>query len=175
MRQYRFSSTATPTGGATISIDRLYRYELFRILPDCDPRRQVTFIMLNPSTADALTDDPTIRRCVSFARRLDCSTMKVVNLYAYRATKPADLFNVDDPIGGPVNDDFILKAVQEASIALAAWGVIGRRDNRDVNVRLMLRKYELRCLGKTKEGHPRHPLYVKGDAPLIYLDDPYQT
>ena len=84
---------------ARLSDDRRYRYLLVRrwdnTLPDA------TFVMLNPSTADERDDDPTIRKCIGFAKRWGCGGIKVVNLYAFRATNPRDCFAAADPIGGP--------------------------------------------------------------------------
>ena len=83
--------------GATISECGLYRYSLTRVWDDVLP--MCIFVMLNPSTADADIDDPTIRRCINFAKREGCGSLMVVNLFAYRATSPADMKAAVDPIG----------------------------------------------------------------------------
>ena len=150
---------------AAISDCGKYRYELKRNWgdgPTCG------FIMLNPSTADASIDDPTIRRCIGFAKREGCGGLIVVNLYAYRATKPADLWALDpsERIGGPEAGIRLHKAVAESEIMIAAWGAKTHRAEHWIVERYGAR---LKCLGKTKEGHPRHPLYVRADAPLIPL------
>lgn len=149
---------------AIISPCRLYRYDLGRrwgIGKTC------TFIMLNPSTADADIDDPTIRRCLGFARREDCRALRVVNLFAYRANDPADLiYGGDNPIG-PDNLSYLYDAIIEADGPLiAAWGAWrGAQDPGGLLARLF--PGLLQCLGQTKSGAPRHPLYVRADAPLI--------
>ena len=122
--------------------------------------------MLNPSTADAEIDDPTIRRCKSFAQREGCSTLEVVNLYAYRATDPKQLWQVFDPIG-PENDRYISEAVARADVVIAAWGAHAKRLRAKSVARHIPDAF---ALGFTIQGVPRHPLYLKSDAPLIHLD-----
>lgn len=150
---------------AVISDCGRYRYRLTRRWgdgPTCG------FIMLNPSTADAEADDPTIRRCTSFAKREGCGGLVVVNLYAFRATKPADLWALDptERVGGPQAKIEFHRAIREAEIMIAAWGADTKQAERWI-----VQRYgpHLQCLGKTKEGHPRHPLYVRGDTPLVPL------
>ncbi|NYJ75100.1 DUF1643 domain-containing protein [Allobranchiibius huperziae] len=134
-----------------------------------------TFIMLNPSTADADVDDPTIRRCIGFARREGCTGLVVVNLYAWRATKPADLWTADDPVG-PENDEAISGALRLARLhggpVIAAWGAHARSDRVGAVRELTRGVVALTCLGVTEGGHPRHPLYVRGDQPLVELPHP---
>jgi hypothetical protein len=124
--------------------------------------------MLNPSTADAETDDPTIRRCISFAKREGAGGIIVANLYAYRATDPASLWAREDPYG-PQNDAALIGVAKWAAVAgvplVCAWGTHGGRNNRPI-VLMQQVGAKLVCLGKTKDGHPRHPLYVRGDKPL---------
>src|SRR5947209_16246810 len=99
-----------------------YRYSLWRQWStDCPP---VAFIMLNPSTADDRKDDPTIRRCIGFARAWGFGALEVVNLFAYRATDWSKLLEVDDPVG-PENDDYIVQAVERCPCVVAAWGTKG--------------------------------------------------
>ncbi len=120
--------------------------------------------MLNPSTADAAADDPTIRRCIGFARAWGFGALEVVNLFAYRATRPADLFAADDPVG-PRNDRFVRAAARSAAMVVAAWGVHGTRRGRDADVLATLRILgSVHCLGTTKRGQPRHPLFVRGET-----------
>lgn len=136
----------------------------------------MVFVMLNPSTADAEVDDPTIRRCISFAKREGCGRMSVLNLFALRSTDPKELKKHPKPTG-PDNDEYIQaflnmgRMFPDKYIFVAAWGSHGVYKDRDYQVRLMFRNAAvlLHCLGKTKSGHPRHPLYVKGDTPLEYM------
>lgn len=157
---------------ATLSDDGLYRYDLTRRWRDGD---LMLWIMLNPSTADASEDDPTIRRCINFAKREDAAGIVVVNLFALRATDPAELLAADNPIG-PNNLHTIRAwlASDDVALAVAAWGAWGlnipvaRRRARPF-IELMAQDAEraLFCLGLTKYGAPRHPLYVKADQPLV--------
>ncbi|WP_116364391.1 DUF1643 domain-containing protein [Parahaliea mediterranea] len=125
------------------------------------------FVMLNPSTADAELDDPTIRRCRGFADSWDCAGIVVANLYAYRATKPTELWRTTGPIG-PDNDDWLYRLLQEHGEAVCAWGANAEPERAaqfmdyaaEVGARLW-------CLGTTKTGAPRHPLYVRADQPLV--------
>ena len=160
---------------ANISPDGLYRYSLHRDWRADDERPYwVTFIMLNPSTADADLDDPTIRRCIGFAKRMGGTGLAVVNLYAYRATKPADMLAATDPVG-PKNDwalaMFLSMALDHGFPVIAAWGANARAD-RVAEVRAMHGAQRLQCLGITKDGAPRHPLYLRADAELMPLSEP---
>lgn len=125
------------------------------------------FLMLNPSTADALQDDPTIRRCIGFARREKFSGISVYNLFCLRATDPKELLAAPDPVG-PQGDTHIHVAKSCHTLVLA-WGA-GVPKHRDRQVLAMLAGKPLWCLGKTKAGHPRHPLYVRADQPLERFD-----
>ncbi|MFE2772275.1 DUF1643 domain-containing protein [Microbacterium resistens] len=140
-----------------------YRYTLTRTW-DTD-RDSVVFIMLNPSIADASVDDPTIRRCISFAKREGFGGIIVVNLYAFRATDPQAMFAAVDPVG-PDNDRIIANAVAGRTV-IAAWSSYAHPARVAQVLALLPGTASLRCLGVTKGGHPRHPLYVRGDAPLI--------
>lgn len=124
-----------------------------------------TFVMLNPSTADADQDDPTIRRCIAFARAWGCGSLRVVNLYAWRATKPAELWTAADPVG-PENDEYLEGAARFAVTfrfpLIAAWGANARPDRIDA-VRKLPGMERLEVLALTRGGHPRHPLYLRGD------------
>lgn len=149
---------------ATFDESGLYRYRLSRRWAQGGTR--AAFVMLNPSTADARRDDPTIRRCIGFAQRWGCAAVSVVNLFALRATHPPTLFAADDPVG-PDNDRHIRRVCRETDVVVAAWGVHGARLGRDGAVLALLEGLELQCLGTTRGGHPLHPLYVRGDAPLV--------
>lgn len=141
---------------------RRYRYTLSRTWDAASP--PLVFIGLNPSTADETTDDPTIRRCIGFARRDGFGGIVMLNLFALRSTDPAALSDASDPVG-PWNDDQIFAACKGRTV-VAAWGVHGTLRGRDKVVRRLLAGVDLRCLGRTKEGNPRHPLYLRADAPL---------
>ncbi|MGV0026803.1 DUF1643 domain-containing protein [Phormidesmis priestleyi] len=138
-----------------------YRYSLERSWSDL-PR--VGFVMLNPNRADEVSDDPTIRRCIGFAKSWGYGGLEVVNLFAYRAKTPSLLKQVDDPIGKE-NDRSILrltKRVETIVLAWGNWGTLGAR-NRTV-IQLLNSHSTLYCLGITKLGQPRHPLYLKSDT-----------
>ena len=147
---------------AVFSPDRVYRYELRRTW---GPGPVVAFIGLNPSTADETVDDPTIRRCIGFAKRWGYGGLVMLNLFAFRATDPRDMRAADDPVG-PDNDRHLIAATSESGLVVAAWGVHGAYRNRDREVAGLL-AWNLMALGLTRDGHPRHPLYVRGDAELI--------
>lgn len=151
---------------AVISPCGVYRYRLSREWaegPSC------LFVMLNPSTADASEDDPTIRRCVGFAKREGCGRVEVVNLYALRATDPTTLARHPFP-HGPEEPRHTAEAIREATgPVICAWGA-DPSAREAVSGMLALIKaagHAPMCLGVTKAGAPRHPLYLKADAPLI--------
>jgi len=122
--------------------------------------------MLNPSRADEHISDPTIRRVEGFSERWGFGRSLVVNLWSKRATRPADLKRMRAPGGGARNDAAIRAAVAEADRVVVAWGVHGAWRDRG---RQVLGRIDatLWCLGLTKEGHPRHPLFVRADQPLL--------
>jgi hypothetical protein len=148
-------------GGARISLDGRYRYWLTREWQEEDAMNPLVVIGLNPSTADETKDDPTIRRCIQFAKDWGHDSLTMLNLFAFRSTDPMALREAQDPVG-PENDEFI-RALCECSRVLAAWGVHGTLDGRDAVVRKMLREVRgarVQVLGLTKDGHPKHPLYI---------------
>ncbi len=148
-------------GSAEFSPDRIYRYALYRIWDETKPR--VMFIGLNPSTADESIDDPTIRRCKRFAADWGYGGLIMANLFALRATDPRIMKEHSDPIG-PDNNYWLEKLGRESEIIVAAWGNHGGHLNRDrVVVGFMP---SMKCLGITKKGRPRHPLYVRADTSL---------
>jgi hypothetical protein len=146
---------------AEFSPDRTYRYALYRIWDESLPL--VMFVGLNPSTADEVEDDPTIIRCVNFAKGWGYGGLIMVNLFAFRSTDPSKLKSADnnDPIG-PENNDWILKIQSSAKLVLVAWGTKGTLNQRDKAVLKLLEAPH--CLETTKHGHPKHPLYVQGNA-----------
>ncbi len=156
------------SGTATISTDEQYRYDLTRAWSPAN--RKITWVMLNPSTADAEQDDPTIRRCIGFSQMWGYGGMTIVNLYAYRTSDPKELLKVKDP-NGPENHDTILRRVSESELVVAAWGAFTEKvtfTRGRPSVESLCRRLDvpLRCLGTTQSGAPRHPLYVKGTTPL---------
>lgn len=158
-----------PVRGAILDTTGMYRYSLWREWNTTSPR--VLFVMLNPSTADAIKDDPTIRRCMAFARSWGYGSLEVVNLFAYRTSHPAALRAAPDPVG-PDNDRHLLAATQRADLIVAAWGHAGGLLNRNREVMRQLRG-PIHCLGTTQRGHPRHPLYLKRETyPLIWQISP---
>ncbi|MXO91856.1 DUF1643 domain-containing protein [Pontixanthobacter aquaemixtae] len=145
--------------GAVFSKCSKYRYLLWRIW---DPKGPLwSFGMLNPSTADHLELDPTITRCRNRAETGGAGGLLIWNLFAYRATFPADLKAAKEPIGSE-NDAAIFKACAASDIVIAGWGAHGSHRNRDHDLRGKLAKanVELHALAFTKYGLPRHPLYL---------------
>ena len=119
------------------------------------------FICFNPSTADATRDDPTIRRCIRFAEDWKCGRLLVANLFAYRTPKPVVLRRKPKPVGRQ-NNGWLLRLAAESDVCVAAWGNNGRYLGRDAEVVALVK--DLKCLGLTKAGAPRHPLYVRADT-----------
>ena len=153
---------------AVISDDGLYRYVLDRRWDRSLPI--MAWIMLNPSTADAKTDDPTIRRCMGFARREGCGGICVLNLYALRSSSPRALLRHPDPVG-PDNDQWlkVLAAGGCDGPVIAGWGASRIAETRETEVLDLLAGVPVVCLGATRSGAPRHPLYVRSDTPLTVL------
>lgn len=155
-----FASVAVPPGATFGVVDgrELYRYDLLR---SWDSGGLINLLMLNPSTADENNPDPTITRCLGFARSWGFGSLAVTNLFAYRATQPADMKAAADPVG-PDNDAFILKWARRAELVVCAWGTGGEHLGRGAEVLDMLRTagIEPHCLRLTKGGHPEHPLYI---------------
>ncbi len=167
-----------------------YRYALTRVWNPGKPK--VVFIGLNPSTANASLDDPTIRRCRGFAKSNDYGGLVMANLFAFRATDPKAMKAAADPVG-PENDAWLRKLATEeydteigrmsegepgeSNLLIAAWGIHGGFQDRDKAVQRLLfaagrdapvpeddqRNLHFNCLGVTKGGYPRHPLYVRAD------------
>ena len=127
------------------------------------------FVGLNPSTADETMDDPTVRRCINFAKAWGYGALCMTNIFAFRATDPADMKAAIDPVG-PDNDKTLLEMARSAGVVIAAWGVHGAYLERSAKVHHMLGP--LHCLALTKEGHPGHPLYLPKDLMPRPLDTP---
>jgi hypothetical protein len=145
-----------------------YRYSLTRIWALDGPL--AVFVMLNPSTADAERDDPTIRRCVGLARSWGYGRLEVVNLFAYRTHDPRVLASATEP-EGPENATYVSAATQRADLIVAGWGNAGARLGADRAICSRLDRAH--CLGLTRLGQPRHPLYVPRDTqPVPWLPVP---
>jgi hypothetical protein len=157
-------------GWAVFSPDERYRYALGRPLYTSpgftQPKgRIVAFVMLNPSTADADQDDPTVARCVKYAHRWNASHLVVANAFAYRSTDPEQLRAAGvEPVGRD-NDAVIAAIARAADLVVCAWGVHGKLRDRGKAVRQLLEAHGARphLLRLTKHGHPQHPLYLRGD------------
>ena len=136
-----------------------YRYSLTRIWDISS--QKVHFIMLSPSTATELRNDPTVERCERRARALEFGAFCVTNIFAWRDTDPKIMRSTDDPVG-PCNDQVIERACIWADITIAAWGTHGEHLNRGNTVKNMLLKIKkpIYHLGLSKAGHPKHPLYI---------------
>lgn len=154
--------------GAQFSQDLIYRYTLWRAWNPILPPFVV--IGLNPSTADTWQDDPTIRRCVGFARRERCGRLVMLNLFAVRSTDPDHLPLFGDPVGQE-NDEVlrtVLSGVPEDGLVVAAWGngatLLPRASAERSKV--ISRTVATWCFGTTQKGQPKHPLYLRSETPL---------
>ena len=136
-----------------------YRYALTRIWEPTGAR--VLFVMLNPSTATEVQNDPTVERCERRARALGFGAFRVCNIFAYRATDPRVMRAAADPVGAG-NDDAITEGADWAGQIVCAWGTHGAHLGRGPAVEALLRATgrPLFHLGLSKAGHPRHPLYI---------------
>lgn len=143
---------------AILSDCGLYRYRLER---RWGPQKPWVFILINPSTADDVEDDPTVTRLVERAKRGGAGGIVVLNLFAFRSAYPTDMMAAADPIG-PDNDRHLLEVCAEADEVICGWGADGRFMDRDKQVVAMLRQHGItaKCLQVNKDGTPRHPLYV---------------
>lgn len=148
---------------AIFSPDGVYRYRLTRKIGP-GPGGTVAFIMLNPSIATAERNDPTIRRCIGYARAWQMKRLIVGNLFALVSTDPAALYSHPDPIG-PENDRYLLELATLADVIVMAYGAHGALHGRGDAVCNMLEKagMPLLCLSTTKDGHPGHPLYLRSN------------
>lgn len=161
---------------AWFDASRRLRYMLERDfrpnLVDRELAGAVTFVMLNPSTADALKNDPTVARCCDFAKRWGFKRLIVVNLYALRSTDPRALLADDDRVGEH-NDRYIVRAAEQSDRVIAAWGanVTVKRDRRDIDVLQLLHGAgcDVHALRVTKHRYPSHPLYIPAaTVPVMY-------
>lgn len=150
--------------GAKFSPCRKYRYSLWREWDET--KSTCVFIGLNPSTANESEDDPTIRRCIQFAKDWGCGRLVMVNLFAYRATDPDVMKSSKSPVGKN-NDINLLTECSKAELIIAAWGNHGLFEGRGDAVKTLLKEVELKCLKITVKGQPAHPLYQAADAKLL--------
>lgn len=166
----------TSDDGARFSDDRVYRYLLWRKLNPLHPSegsasdQSVLWIMLNPSTADEVTNDRTIKRCIDFSQRWGYRRMEVCNLFAYRATDPKELKRVSDPVG-PENKTEIISAAADADRIICAWGNQGAINQQDAVVLKWLAETDrlLHCLNYTKRRFPWHPVRFRGKpTPVLF-------
>jgi hypothetical protein len=183
----KLNVVGTAESGAVFDASGSFRYELWRSWDQT--KSEIVFIMLNPSTADDTVNDPTIKRCISFAQTWKYGSLRVVNLFAYRATDHRLLLKTRDPVG-PDNDRFIETALRtdgsdlpgsplhgsplpgSHKTVVLAWGNRGALLERGDQVIALAAKHakrRLRCFGYTKEGQPCHPLYLPGNSKLVKL------
>lgn len=154
---------------ACFSDDMLYRYALRRRWEIELPK--ICFVMLNPSTADEIQDDPSVRRCIAYAKRWGFGSLTVANIFAWRSTDPKVLRTVEDPVG-PENDAAIMAAVEDSDLTVMAWGNHGLYLQRGERVFKMLENAgrDAYALTLTSAWEPAHPLYLSGSLePILVL------
>lgn len=155
----------TESSGAHLSDDRVYRYRLWRRWGDGD---QMTFIGVNPSTADETIDDQTIKKCRGFAKRNGCEAIQMLNLFAFRSRDPAKMKQHNSPIG-PLNDAVLVEYATQSRTVVACWGDDGKHLDRASAVIELLdaEGVEVMCFGLTKKKYPRHPVMLAYSTPLV--------
>lgn len=163
MRSYYYSDLVEQRE-AVFSDCMRYRYALMIVWDEHLPI--LNFLMLNPSTADHLANDPTVKRCCVRSNTLGFGSLIVTNIFAYRATDPRDMKSQEDPIG-PENDNYILESAKVANKIVCGWGSYGCHQNRSREVLRILEGFKLFCLGKTRGGEPVHPLYHGYDVGFV--------
>lgn len=162
-RDLDFRNDGATGFGAVFSRCGAWRYLLWRA---ADKRAKLAGVgMLNPSVADETRDDPTIRQCRARARQAGAAGLLVWNLFAFRATLPADLKRARNPVG-PDNDEAIKLALALSARTILAWGNHGRYRRRDSAVLALCAGADIRILGLTAAGCPRHPLYLPSETRL---------
>jgi len=147
------------TTGAAFSPCRRYRYRLWRVWDET--KAPAVFVMLNPSTADEVENDPTVERCARRARAMGFGGLRVANIFALRSTDPSALYSDGDPVG-PDNDTAILESIAGAGLVVCAWGGHGRLNGRGDAVLALIRGAGAipNYLKINSDGTPGHPLYV---------------
>jgi len=167
-KQMNIKVKSNIVSSAEISEDKKYRYNLYRVWDTTKPT--CIFICLNPSTADASFDDPTVNRCIRFAQDWEVyGSLCMINLFAFRTSNPTKLIKEDDPIG-PENDKFILQEVKKSGIVIAAWGAFGLFKDRGKFVKNLVNSVcNLYCLKLNTDGTPSHPLYLRKESkPILF-------
>ena len=149
---------------ALLSECQEYRYSLSRIWDQTKPL--IGFIGLNPSTADHIEDDRTILRCISFSKSWGFGGFIMMNLFAYRATKPSVMMQSIEPIGFE-NNNHLTTLKRKVEKVVICWGDNGRHKSRSKQVLNLLNQDDLYCIAINQSGEPKHPLYIKGDAELM--------
>ncbi len=157
--------------GALVSEDGRYRYRLWRLWDELTP--VMVWVMLNPSTADADVDDPTIRKCIGFAKAHHYGGIIVVNLFAWRATNPKELPHIADPVG-PDNDTHILWACTAPLMlsVVAGWGANKFAAKRAGRVMVLIQggaRRDIKCFRRSAHGTPWHPLYLPYSSEMVAL------
>lgn len=164
----RTHDTLLSSSTALYSDCERYRYALTRVW---DPAgRKALFVMLNPSTATEVQNDPTVERCERRSRTLGFGAFRVTNIFAWRDTDPFAMRKATDPIG-PANDTTITDGAAWADQIICAWGTHGNHRDRGIAVETLLRATNrpLHTLGLTKDRHPKHPLYIAyAEQPRIW-------
>jgi hypothetical protein len=151
------------TKSAAISECGQYRWSLSR---KWAVGRRATFVLLNPSVADSEIDDPTLRRCINFAKRENCGELTIVNLFAFRTPNPKLLVQAKDPVGVS-NQKYQKIALEAAELVICGWGALPMAQQLGRNLVQAYPTIAFQCLGKSSSGAPRHPLYLKTDAALL--------
>ncbi len=160
-----FTFDMTGNSAACLSAGGSHRYGLFRSLGGKSATdRPVVFCMLNPSTADAMNNDPTLRRCMAFALSFGCRSLYVVNLFAWRATDPKQLQCVEDAVGSK-NDELLAKLPSDWPVVVG-WGKDKAATPERVRAVLALLNRDVQCLATNKDGSPGHPLFLPGTSAL---------
>ncbi len=150
---------------AEFSVCKKYRYALWRVWDSNKP--SVMFIGLNPSTADDVNNDPTVTRCINFARNWGYGGLCMANIFAYRETKRHIMKEQNDPIG-PDNDKWLKKLAAESDLVVAAWGNDGAHLNRSKAVTNLIEN--LHCISLNKTGEPSHPLYLNSSLKAVPIN-----
>ena len=154
------------TKTAILSDDKVYRYELKRVFDNTKPL--IAFVGLNPSTADDVTDDQTISKCIKYAENWGFGGFIMVNLFAFRATNPNELYKAENPVGID-NDKYLQEAFGKVEKVICCWGEMGNFKGRNAEVLKLIEKPY--CLFKVKNGEPAHPLYKDPNlTPSLYYD-----
>ncbi|MDP2137881.1 MAG: DUF1643 domain-containing protein [Candidatus Didemnitutus sp.] len=156
------------------SPDRRHRYSLIHRWNALFSDKLILWIGLNPSTADEAKLDPTLTRIRSFSQREGFDGFWMANLFGLRTPYPREMMATPDPVG-PENDSSLLAAGKRCDIIVAAWGVSGAYQSRADAVVKLFAGRELWCLGTTQAGHPRHPLYVAANQPLVRFSGPVKS